>query len=102
MSIFDGFEAAPSSFTAPLTLPTVAGSIGVAAGAAGADAGSEVDCSVFSFLLQAASNKRPTRASRGRIANREFFMMCTFLVVLDRRAKTLHFSAKFYREPPAA
>ena len=64
----------------------------MAAGAAGAEAGAEVDCSVFSFLLQAASSKRPARASRGRSANRRFFMMCTFLVVLSRNTKTLYFS----------
>src|SRR5215831_4642649 len=100
MSIFAGFGAAPSSFTAPLIDPTVAGSMGVATGAAGAEAGAEVDCSVFSFLLHAASNQRPTRASRGRIANLEFVMMCTFLLVLNRTAKTNYFNANLRRLCP--
>jgi len=45
----------PSNFTVPLTVATVAGSIGVAAGAACGWDMLLLDCSVFSFLLQAAS-----------------------------------------------
>src|ERR1035438_9843651 len=56
MSIFAGLGAVPSNFTVPLIVATVAGSIGVAGCAGAADsAGALLDCSVFSFLLQAAS-----------------------------------------------
>src|SRR5215469_14809119 len=48
MSILAAFGAAPSSFTVPLTLATVAGSIGVAAGeVAGVAAGCSVVASLF-------------------------------------------------------
>src|ERR1700722_8420950 len=64
MSILDGFGAVPSNFTVPFTVATVAGSIGVAAGAVAA--GCDIlllDCSVFSFLLQAAVASKPHKAS---------------------------------------
>src|ERR1700735_2896578 len=64
MSILDACGAVPSNFTVPLTVATVAGSIGVAAGAV--PAGSDIlllDCSVFSFLLHAAVASKPHRAS---------------------------------------
>src|SRR5579864_266270 len=54
MSIFEAFGAVPSNLTVPLTVAAVAGSMGVAAGAADS-AGALFDCSVFSFLLHAAS-----------------------------------------------
>src|SRR6201981_2965177 len=98
MSILAGFGAVPSYFTVPLSEPTVAGSMGVAAGAGAAEG--EVDCSVFSFLLQAASNNKPARASRRRNANREFFMMGTFLVVLDGTSKTYYSNANLRRTRP--
>jgi hypothetical protein len=53
MSILDALGAVPSNFTVPFTVAAVAGSMGVAAGAA-ASVGVLLDCSVFSFLLQAA------------------------------------------------
>src|SRR5579864_9636188 len=75
MSILDGLGAEPSNFTVPLTEPTVAGSMGVAAGAGVADGvAAGCDSLVASFLLQAASNNKPAKASRRRNANREFFM----------------------------
>src|SRR5579864_2507406 len=54
MSIFEALGAVPSNFTVPLMVAAVAGSMGVAAGAADS-AGALFDCSVFSFLLHAAS-----------------------------------------------
>src|SRR5271154_1021513 len=51
MSILAALGAAPSSFTVPLTLATVAGSIGVAAAGAGA-AISGAAAGASSFLLQ--------------------------------------------------
>src|SRR5271166_3210477 len=63
MSIFEGFGAVPSNFTVPLTVATVAGSIGVAAGAACCCDMVLLDCSVFSFLLQAASIISANRAN---------------------------------------
>src|ERR1700758_5092698 len=54
MSILDALGAVPSNFTVPLMVATVAGSMGVAAGAADS-VGVLLDCSVFSFLLQGAS-----------------------------------------------
>src|SRR5579864_6339029 len=54
MSILEAFGAVPSNLTVPLTVAAVAGSMGVAAGAADS-AGALLDCSVFSFLLHAAS-----------------------------------------------
>src|SRR6202011_357398 len=61
MSILDGFGAVPSNFTVPLTVATVAGSMGVAAGAADS-AVLLSDCSVFSFFFPAANVSRATRA----------------------------------------
>src|SRR5579864_1129804 len=54
MSIFAGFGAVPSNFTVPLTVATVAGSIGVAAGAEAAGV-SAPGAGASSFLLHAAS-----------------------------------------------
>jgi hypothetical protein len=62
MSILDGLGAVPSNFTVPLTVAAVAGSIGVAAGAADCDM-LLLDCSVFSFLLQAAVSSNALNAS---------------------------------------
>src|SRR5690348_11909533 len=76
MSILAILGAMPSSFTCPLTVPTVLGSLGVAAGAAGAAFSSVAfdDCSVFSFLLQPA-NSRKLRQSRPISANHIFLFM---------------------------
>ena len=83
MSIFDGFGAVPSNFTVPLIVATVAGSIGVAAGAAGLLLGVLLlDCSVFSFLLQAASSQQSHRASMLSVIVAQpvfLFMMSPFL-----------------------
>src|SRR5271165_169684 len=69
MSILGALGAAPSSFTWPLTEAAVAGSMGAAAGAAGAPAaGALDDCSVVcSFLLQPARSHRQRRQSKPRI-----------------------------------
>src|SRR6266851_6482898 len=84
MSILDGFGAVPSNFTVPLTVATVAGSMGVAAAAGAAcSAGVLPDCSVFSFLLQAVSSSRLNRASMLTVIIAQHFvfvfMMSPFL-----------------------
>src|SRR5262249_34168432 len=68
MSILAAFGAVPSNFTVPVTVAAVAGSIGVAAavGAGVVSAGALLDCSVFSFLLQAV-NMRATITSRANV-----------------------------------
>jgi hypothetical protein len=82
ISILEGLGAVPSSFTVPLTEPTVLGSMGVATGAGCAmDDGAE-DCDSFgsSFLLQPASSHRPRRQSKPNIAADVFlFIMSPFL-----------------------
>src|SRR5262249_2102213 len=91
MSILAGFGAAPSSLTVPETEATVAGSIGVAAGAGAAafSSGAFEDCSVFSFLLHPASTSRPRTPRRPDKANHFFRFMISqpFLVVLRLLAK---------------
>src|SRR5271166_696565 len=75
MSILAALGAAPSSFTVPLTLATVAGSMGVAAGAGWASAaGAAAGCS--SFLLQPASIPNP-KQSRPSIAIHVFLFIIT-------------------------
>src|SRR5580698_2908972 len=82
MSILAALGAAPSSFTVPLTLATVAGSIGVAVGAAGAAASGAAAGGASSFLLQPARTK--PRQSRPITAIHLFvFMMSTFRGVLN-------------------
>src|ERR1700736_6133091 len=88
ISILDGFGAVPSNFTVPLTVATVAGSMGVAAAAGAAcSAGVLLDCSVFSFLLQPASNSKLNKASMLTvdIAQPVFFifMMSPFLEICN-------------------
>jgi hypothetical protein len=62
MSIFASLGAGPSNFTVPLTVATVAGSIGVAAGAAAGCSAMELEgCS--SFLLHADANSKKHNAS---------------------------------------
>src|SRR5579864_2141032 len=78
MSIFEAFGAVPSNLTVPLTVAAVAGSMGVAAGAADS-AGALLDCSVFSFLLHAASVNNANIASvLTAIVAVFFFMMSPF------------------------
>jgi hypothetical protein len=74
MSIFAGFGAAPSNLTVPLTVATVAGSIGVAAGAEAAGA-SAAGAGASSFLLHAAST---SNAHMPAINQMVFFMMSPF------------------------
>src|SRR6266478_3143562 len=62
MSILAGLGAAPSNFTVPLTLAAVAGSIGVAAGAAGCS-------SAVSFLPHPANRTTPSKTDRLPIAS---------------------------------
>src|SRR5215472_16116212 len=73
MSILAGLGAAPSSFTVPLTRATVAGSMGVAAGAA---AGGLADSPVSSFLLQAANSRHNDASITSHVLVR--FMMSPF------------------------
>jgi hypothetical protein len=80
MSIFEAFGAAPSNFTVPLMVATVAGSIGVAGVAAGCSAAG-LAAGASSFLLQACSTNIAHRTSRlTDIAQPVFlFMMSPFL-----------------------
>ena len=83
MSILDAFGAEPSNLTVPLTVAAVAGSIGVAAPAGAADsAGVLLDCSVFSFLLQAPSASNAQIASMPAVVVQPvlLFMMSPFLL----------------------
>src|SRR5579872_26968 len=81
ISIFAGLGAVPSNFTVPLMVATVAGSIGVAAGAGWAGCSAALfDCSVFSFLLHAARANSAHSASMLRMFFANFrFMMSPFL-----------------------
>src|ERR1700730_5837801 len=63
MSILAGFGAAPSNFTVPTTMATVAGSIGVAVGAA-AGLGAAGCSSAVSFLPHPASRTTPSKTDR--------------------------------------
>src|SRR3984893_604786 len=77
MSILAAFGAAPSNFTVPLTLAAVAGSIGVAAGAA-AGLGAAGCSSAVSFLLHPASRTIPSKTDKVHIAN-DFLVFILFL-----------------------
>src|SRR6266404_8570676 len=68
MSIFAGLAAVPSRLTVPLTLATVAGSIGADVAVVPGPAG----CSSLGFLLHAVSRTRPTTAHRPRVTNHCF------------------------------
>jgi hypothetical protein len=77
MSILAALGAVPSNFTVPLTLATVAGSMGVAAaGAAACSAALEAGAS--SFLLHAASTKSAHNASVMIVQLVFLFMMSPF------------------------
>src|SRR5690348_16113177 len=87
MSIFAGLGAVPSNLTVPFTVATVAGSMGVAAGAE--VSGALLDCSVFSFLLHAASANNAHNASMltNRVTRSAFlFMMSPFLKFIKSSA----------------
>ncbi len=83
MSIFAAFGAAPSNLTVPLTVATVAGSIGVAAGAgAGCSDTLLVDCSVFLFLAACTRQQQSAQcqhADRYHLPTVFLFMMSFFL-----------------------
>src|SRR5258706_13384233 len=74
MSIFAGLGATPSNFTVPLTVAAVAGSIGVAAGAAaGLDA---AGCSsAGSFLPHPANERIALRIGNTEFVGNGFFFM---------------------------
>src|SRR5271169_4666198 len=71
MSIFASLGATPSKLTVPLTLATVAGSIGVAAGAGVAAVLGAAACSSEGFLLHAVRT-RPTITHRPRATSHCF------------------------------
>src|SRR5882762_8468191 len=74
MSILAALGASPSNFTVPEMLAAVAGSIGVAGAAAGAEAaGVAVGCS--SFLPHPARRRRPKEADKPQSAIEFFFFM---------------------------
>ena len=81
MSILAALGAVPSNFTVPLTVATVAGSIGVAGCAGAADSvGALLDCSVFSFLLHAARSSSAQSQQLQSVVQPVFlFMMSPFL-----------------------
>src|SRR5580698_3360432 len=84
MSIFAAFGAAPSNLTVPLTVATVAGSIGAAAGAVAAgSAGAFEDCSVFSFLLHAARISNAPRAAVPMVIFLFLFIMSSLSVSFE-------------------
>src|SRR5579863_9203441 len=90
ISILAGLGAMPSSFTCPLMLPTVLGSIGVAAGAGGAAFSSVAfdDCS--SFLLHPTRSASP-RQSSAKIAIQFFLViMSPFREYLKHRCVLVH------------
>src|SRR6266849_8963167 len=78
MSIFAAFGGAPSNFTVPLTLAAVAGSIGVAAGAA-AGVGAAGCSSAVSFLPHPATRATPRKIDRLPIAS---FFIFIFIFIL--------------------
>src|SRR6266481_1755329 len=75
MSILAALGASPSSFTVPLILAAVAGSIGVAAGAAGAEAAGVAAGSELSFLPHPARRTRPKEAAKPQTAINVFVFM---------------------------
>src|SRR5260370_19968198 len=82
MSILADLGAAPSNFTGPFTVATVAGSIGVDAGAA-AGAGAAGCSSVVSFLPHPASRRSPSETDRLQNAVDDLF----FILYLHLSAK---------------
>src|SRR5260370_24331769 len=78
MSILAGFGAAPSNFTVPLMLAAVAGSMGVAAGAA-AELGAAGCSSAVSFLPHPASRTTAVQTDRLQTASDLFVFICFLL-----------------------
>jgi hypothetical protein len=81
ISIFDAFGAAPSNFTVPLIVATVAGSMGVAGAAAAGCSAAGFAAGVSSFLLQAASASNPHNANPLTVTVQPVFLfiMSSFL-----------------------
>src|ERR1700730_17927011 len=77
MSILAAFGSAPSNFMIPLTLPAVAGSIGVAAGLT-EGLGVAGCSSALSFLPHPVSRPTPSKTARHPTA-REFLFFILFL-----------------------
>jgi len=75
MSILAALGASPSSFTVPLMLAAVAGSIGVAGAAAGTAALGVAAGSVLSFLPHPARRTRPNEAAKPQTVIEVFFFM---------------------------
>src|SRR5712692_4103129 len=82
MSILAALGASPSSFTVPLMLATVAGSIGVAGAAAVAAALGVAAGSVPSFLPHPARRTRPNEATKPQ-TDIEVFLVIFFLYLSD-------------------
>src|SRR5260370_4899321 len=78
MSILAGFGAAPSNFMVPLMLAAVAGSMGVAAGAA-AGLGAAGCSSAVSFLPHPASRTTAIETDRLQTASDFFVFICSCL-----------------------
>src|SRR5882757_10314860 len=80
MSILAALGASPSSFTVPLMLAAVAGSIGVAGAAAGAEAVGVAAGSVLSLLPHPARRTKPKEAAKPQTAIGVFvFMFSSYL-----------------------
>src|SRR5271165_1079175 len=67
MSILEALGAGPSNLTVPLTVATVAGSIGVAGAAAAGCSAAGLAAGASSFLLQAASASSTHNASAAKL-----------------------------------
>src|ERR1700677_3725484 len=99
MSIFAALGAAPSNFTLPFTVATVAGSIGVAAGAGAACCSAVVllDCSVFLLHAAVSNNPHSAREPTENFQAIFVFMMSPFLVV---EKCVTDFKQIYYLDPP--
>src|SRR5438093_13719042 len=100
MSILAALGASPSSFTVPLMLAAVAGSIGVAA-AAGAAVGAAAGCS--SFLPHPARRTNPSKAARLQTAMDVFvFMISSYLSeILKHKTMKNYSGANLFRRAAA-
>src|SRR5271165_285640 len=86
MSILEALGAGPSNLTVPLTVATVAGSIGVAGAAAAGCSAAGLAAGASSFLLQAASassthNASATKPTRFNLLFMEGRPLCDFVLV---------------------
>ncbi len=83
MSIFGAFGAVPSNFTVPLMVATVAGSIGVAAGAEAAGCSAVgLDCWSFLFLAARRQHQQCAQSQHDDVIPAQpvfLFMMSPFL-----------------------